>query len=280
RKAGSLISRVAPYVAPAIYGARALYRGYKGYKKGGIKRALKQAIGVKYRKKRVYRYPSLAIRSYQGSSSRYDTGTYTPLKYASTGVREDKFLDYYENTPNNIVTFNASSTTCTRTFNQIIAGSGYNQRIGLNIFAKNLTVTGFINWADGTTAVPPTVYTRARVIVFLDKFSDNTEVQPTWLLADVSSTPAAIISDYNNTKFKDRFIILKDTLFDYNPSDNNKKDMVKIQWNFKINMWCNYYDSGAQTWTKNSIKIMAFNDSGVGALTQTLTYQYRLTFWG
>lgn len=293
RRIGGYLSAL-PVIGSVVGGAYRGIRGYTSSKKGGwsgIKKGLDKMAGYSRRGKKK-KYPGISILRYKSSMGRFKSSPYTPMSRSlSIGVMSNKFLDAnvttqctegkirYLGTP-------ASTTDYTRTINLIRTSfNSINDRIGPRIYLQDFRFSGEIDFQKWTIATPPvtdgypTGVAHVRMIIFVDKFSDNTEVSPDDLLADNSSATASCLSDYNNLYNKNRFVILKDKLFTYTDINKTTQGVQKFALKLKLGFWAEYAGVLSTDWTTNSVKVMIFQDV---SSSRDLYYIYnsRLTYYG
>lgn len=261
------------YVAAATNAAYRVGRGaYDIYKKyTSLNSKSKQN---KYKiQKRAYQYKNrfFPARSYR---TRRKQITYQPKRFSQwsdRGMRDLKYLDYtnINNTTPDVIPDVGVAPFYQKCLNRISAGTSQNQRIGIDINAKYLDLSGKLIFSSASSAVT------VRTMVIYDRWCNRAVDYPTKdVLFESSAERSPITSPLNMTTYRGRFQVLMDWMYVFDYSDSAALE-VPFKRRFYLNNLRIHFNGSALTdYSRNSIFFIIFADvpGGIFKLTTHLVY--------
>lgn len=157
--------------------------------------------------------------------------------------------------------------------NNMQAGTGESERLGLEINAQKLFINGIVDFSNCTTAA------MVRIMIVIDNSSTLLDTPLiSKILRNCVDNDSAMISDYWYTKYPNRFKILVDKTF-VQDATSATSELQTFKWNFNLNnLKLRYVSSAVDNWGMPSLWIVYFSD--VDADWPKLSFQSLLTYYG
>jgi len=168
-------------------------------------------------------------------------------------------------------------------------GDDISNRRARKVFVKKIRVSGFLYVAAATALTTPQQPTQVRVILFMDKQTNGSQVSPAVLMASGAGSDA--VHMFQSPAGFGRFKVFKDKTFTllpggtFGPSTGNligQTGLIReFSFTVKPNVWVNYNATNGGTVADiidNSFHICANQNASVAANQASITYKVRTVF--
>ncbi len=174
---------------------------------------------------------------------------------------EFKFLDGVQTAQT------VDSTGKVVSLNSIAQGITEITRIGNELTARRILITGFISNRNGTPAD-----TVARIMLVRDRYPQNTLA----LIGEIiNSAGTSITNELRNMDFKERFKVMVDYRFSM---DTLGHSLIPFKILFKLNHQVKYVDNTADVPQTNNLLLVTMSTISAGANAPTAVYDFRYSY--
>jgi len=170
-----------------------------------------------------------------------------------------------------------------------VQGDDISNRRARKVFVKKIRVSGVLVVPGSTANTAPQTPTQVRIILFMDKQTNGTQVSPAVLMASGSGADA--IHMFQSTAGFGRFKVFKDKTYTlmpsgtFGPSTGNLIGQTGVMREFsftiKPNVWVNYNATNGGTVADiidNSFHICCNQGAGSASNQATIAYKVRTVF--